>query len=159
MRRAVAGAVLVVGAAVAVWLLWPRTPRSDEELIRETIGRMCGSASQKDVGGILEHVSDGYRGEGGSKDELKGYLLGYLLRSDIVSVLPGRVEVEVRGSTARARLAVVLARVPLKTAAEASPGSLAGSHYIETELAKEADGRWRVQTASRRDAAPLDWLK
>jgi hypothetical protein len=156
--KRIAIAVGLVCLLLAAWLLWPKKPLDDEAMIREAIARMCEQAGKKDVGGIVEHVSDSYHGEAGDKRELKSYLLGYLLRSGMVAAVPARVEVQVKGERAQVVVVVLLARTPAKKAEEVGPDQLMGSHRIEAEFVKEAPGIWRALNATRRDAAPQDLL-
>ncbi|HCF57623.1 MAG TPA: hypothetical protein DFS52_06470 [Myxococcales bacterium] len=157
MRRILAVVVVFSGLALAIWLLWPRGPEDDEALIRGVIADVAAKASQKDIGGVGEHVSESYRGEGGSKQELKRYLLGYTMRSDWVAVLPAKVEVDLapEAKSAKVSMVVLLARTPAEKAEDLRADEVAGSHRIDAELAKE-DGDWRVTTARRRDAAVSD---
>jgi hypothetical protein len=157
MRRALAVVLVVSAVIAAAWLVWPREPPDDEALIREAIAQVGRAATEKDVGAILEHVSESYRGEGGNRDGLRRYLLGYILRSDWVSAIPRVLQVEVDGDTANASLVVLLARGPVADPANVRPEGLVGSHYIESGWAREA-GEWRVVTATRRDASTADWL-
>jgi hypothetical protein len=158
VKRVVAIVVAVVGLPLLAWLAWPKKPQDDKALITAAIAQMCEQAGKKDVNGILEHVSDGYRGEAGDKRELKAYLFGYLLRSGMVAAVPARVDVQVEGERAKVALVVLLARTPARTAAEVGPDQLLGSHRIEAEFAREAPKTWRAVSATRRDAAPQDLL-
>jgi hypothetical protein len=157
MRRVLAVAVLGAGVVLAAWLLWPRPPDDDEALIRAAIAEMTRLASKKDIGGLGDHVSDGYHGEGGSKRDLKRYLLGYTMRSDWVSVLPAKVEVTLGPEPASAKVSmlILLARTPAERAEDLRAEQIAGSHQIEADFAKE-DGEWRVFAARRRDARVSD---
>ncbi|MBI5549808.1 MAG: hypothetical protein HY901_38470 [Deltaproteobacteria bacterium] len=158
MRRIAALAVVALGMGVAAWLLWPREPADDEQQIRAVIAKMAESAEKKDLSGILDHVSDGYRGEGGDKNGLKAYLLGYLLRSQIVTALPTEIDFSepVQGGRAKVSLVVLLARIPAKKVDDIRPDQLIGTHHLEAELAKEEGARWRVVAAVRSDAGPGD---
>ena len=157
-KRFVAIVVALVCLSLAVWLLWPKKPLDDEAMIREAVADACEQAGKRDVSGILEHVSDSYRGETGDKRELKGYLLGYLLRSGIVAAVPARIDVQVKGERAQVVIVVLLARTPAKTAAQVGPDQLIGSHRVEAEFAREAPKIWRALSATWRDATPQDLL-
>jgi hypothetical protein len=159
--RLAAIAVAVAGVLAAAWILWPRKAASDEDLIRAAVQDMADKAGAKDVSGIVEHVSESYHGEAGDRHELKRYLLGFLLRSNAVAVLPTNVQFLAPITDNRAKVAVVmvLARTPAKTAAEVSPEQLLGSHYLEADFARESDGVWRVVFATRRDATAADLLR
>ncbi|MGI5861519.1 MAG: hypothetical protein ACOX6T_05615 [Myxococcales bacterium] len=157
MRRLLAVLVAVAGLAVAAWLLWPRAHEGDEAQIRAMIADMATRASQKDFAWVNDYVSESYRGEGGSKQGLKGYLLGYRMRSDWVTALPGKVEVELapEAKTAKVSMVVALARKPAEKAEDLRSEEIAGVHRIDAELAKE-EGDWRVTGARRRHAPVSD---
>jgi len=157
-KRIVAIVIAAACLSLMAWLVWPKKPLDDKALIEAAIADACEQAGNKDVNGILEHVSDGYRGEGGDKRELKAYLFGYLVRSGVVAAVPARIDVQVTGERAQVTLVVLLARTPAKKAAEVGPDQLLGSHRIEAEFVKEAPKTWRAVSATRRDATPQDLL-
>jgi len=159
-RRIAAVAVAALGLALAAWLLWPKKPADDEALIRQAIDRMAQKAGERDVGGILEHVSARYVGEGGAKRELRRYLLGYLLRSEVVAALPANVQLTEPPQDGKAKVSfvVLLARTPASKAEDLRAEELVGSHRIEAAMEKE-DGVWRAVGARRSPASPQDWLR
>lgn len=157
--RIAAVGLAAAGALLAAWLLWPEGPQDDEARIRAAIEAMADRAAAKDANGILEHVSETYRGEGGDKRELKRFLLGWFFRSEVVGAIPARVEVAPpQGDRARATLVVILARTPAKRAEDVRPDEVLGSHHLDAEFVREGDA-WRVATATRRDATPADLLR
>ncbi|MGC4117938.1 MAG: hypothetical protein QM765_26000 [Myxococcales bacterium] len=158
-RRVAAIAVVGLGALLALFLLWPKQPADDQALIGRAITDMAKKAAERDVNGILEHVSERYAGEGGDKRELKRYLLGYLMRSEVVTALPANLQFlsEPKDGKARIRLVVLLARKPAQKVEDLRTEELIGSHRIEADMEKE-DGVWRAVNATRRDASPKDWL-
>jgi hypothetical protein len=147
MRR-VLSVWLVAGAvATAVWLVWPSQPRSDEELIRAAIDDMAECAGSHDLSGLLKHVSEKYRGEGGDREELKRSLAGTILRSDWVAAIPTAVRITVEGDRARVALVVLLARSPARAPAEVAPEALAGSR-------PPSCGRTPGESSRRREGTP-----
>src|SRR5579863_4626712 len=108
-RRTLAILVAAAGIALAAWLLWPKHPLSDEERIRLVVDAMARGAEEKNVAAILDHVSDKYRGEAGSKDELRGMLFAFLRNADFLSASIRSFSVEVQGAAADATFRVVLA--------------------------------------------------
>lgn len=153
----VAGAV-ALALLVLVWTLRPKRPADDAQMIRDAIADMTQKAVDKDLGGILEHVSDHYNGEGGSKDELRSTLQAYIIVSKIVTAFATNVDVKVEGGKARTSFVLVLGRTPAKTAAELRGDSLVGSHAIEATFTREGSV-WRVLGASRKDASPGDFIR
>ncbi|HZJ52853.1 MAG TPA: hypothetical protein VFD38_01840 [Myxococcaceae bacterium] len=82
----------VVGAAV--WLLRP-APATPEAQVRAAVDAMTRAAREKDVAGVLAHVSDGFQSPDlGGKPELRAYLVGELLRGGVVEarMMEGRAE-------------------------------------------------------------------
>jgi hypothetical protein len=158
VKRAAAVAVLAAGFAVAAWLAWPRQPLSDEERVREVIARVARRAGAKEVGGMLEDVSERYRGEPGDKATLRQMLFTYLRRSDWVSAVPARLQVQVAGDRARAAFVALLVRRPAKGEEDVRPEELAGSFAFEVDFEREGD-RWRAVDARRREAGAAEWLR
>jgi len=159
MRSRLFVAVAFAVAVALAWKLWPRHV-SDEDQIRALVADVARKAGEKDVSGVMEHVSEAYRGEGGDKRELKAMLLGYLMRSGVVAVLPSNLQFTrpPAGDEAAIAFLVVLARTPAKSAADLPVDQLLGSHQIAAELTREG-GVWRVTRAERRQAGLGDWVK
>jgi hypothetical protein len=73
------GAALLI---LAIWLL-TRERGSDQERLRRIVDEMAEAASRRDVGDILEHVSESFTGSSrgtARKEDLRRLLLGVLLR-------------------------------------------------------------------------------
>jgi hypothetical protein len=158
VRKVLAVAVALAGVALGAWLLWPKPPDDDEALIRKAVAEIAAAAAKKDIGGVAEHVSERYHGEGGSKTELKRYLLGYTMRSDWVSAVVAKLEIgPIEGGKAKADMVVLLARKPAESADELRSEEIAGSHQIDVDFEKE-DGTWRVVSAARRGATASDFI-
>lgn len=157
-RRTLAIAVVIFGLFAAWMVFRSRPPPSDEDLIRAAIHDLGRLAERHDVSGIIEHVSERYRGEAGDRQELKGYLAAYLMRADWVGVMEAKVAVEVKGDRATSSFTALLLRSPAASLADVHPEGLAGSHLIEAEWVKEEAG-WKILKATRRDATTSDWLK
>jgi len=123
----------------------------DEALIRQAIAGMAAKAGERDVNGILEHVSERYRGEGGDKRELKRYLLGYLLRSEVVTALPANVQLQGPSRAARPRFSfvVLLARKP---AAEGRGPAHGGARRLASHRGGDGEGGRRLARGHREPA-------
>lgn len=158
MRRWMAAGVLGLGIAAAVWLIRPGRAPSDEERVHSAVQAVARAAGEKDLGGILEHVSERYRGEPGDRAQLRQLLFAYLQRSDWVRVIPAKLQVQVEGDTARASFVALLVRGPAKDESEVRPEELAGSYAFEVAFQREGE-RWLAVDAKRRDAAPSDWIR
>jgi hypothetical protein len=142
----------------AAWLLWPRKPVSDVDRVRGVVAEVARLAGEKDVGGMLEHVGERYRGEPGDRNALRQLLVVTLRRADWVSVIPARLEVAVAGDRAKASFVALLLRGPAKSEGEVRPEELAGSYAFEVEFERAGD-RWLAIDARRRDARAGDWLQ
>ena len=84
----------LVTAGVAFFLLRP-APATPEAQVRAAVDAMTRAARDKDVAGVLSHVSEGFQSpELGGKPELRAYLLGELLRGGMVEarMLEARAE-------------------------------------------------------------------
>jgi len=152
MKRIAAIVALVSGVGLAAWILWPSPPDDDEALLKEAVTAMARGASEKDLPGVLDHVSETYKGEGGTRQELKRYLFGYVRSSEWVSVVPTRIEiVSLEGTSAEVTLVALMLRGPAKDEAEVRQDDVVGAHRIDARFEKE-DGEWRVVGAKRRAA-------
>ncbi len=149
-RRALAIAVATVGVAAAAWLVWPRRPPSDEERIRAAVDAMALGAEDRDVAAIVEHVSDVYRGEGGTKDELRALLFQYLRGAEFVSATIRGFHVDVQGDQADAVFRVILARVRGTQDVKEADVVNAGAHEIKAHFVREGS-EWRLARASQRE--------
>lgn len=148
-RRNIVIAALLIGAGLL--LLWPRSKVSEEDRIRAVLHACTQAAGQRRPSGITEHVSTRYAGEGGSRDELRSYLAGFLLRADWAAALETGTTVKVEGSKAHASMRVLLLRAPTSDASQVRPEIVAGAHQLEIDLEKESEG-WRVTGATRSEA-------
>jgi hypothetical protein len=80
VRRAL-GVVVVAAVGAAVFFLWPQPKRTPEDEVRLLVARAVAAAEKGDAAGVTAQVADDFRGVGvGSKQELKQYVLGYLLQ-------------------------------------------------------------------------------
>jgi len=74
-----------LGAVVLGALLLRRAPDTPERQVRAAVEAMARAAREHDPGGVLDRVSEGFTSpELGGKPELRGYLLGELLRGGVV---------------------------------------------------------------------------
>ena len=143
-------AALAVGGAVV--LLWPSEPITPEEEVRRRILQLVHAAEEKDLGEVMDGVSDTFRSDAGwNKAELKRVLAAQVLRGQYVRILPDlrhltavnpqEVEVEARFYFARADVARV---------EELARDSVVSAWLIEATFQKEGDGTWRVVRARHR---------
>jgi len=125
--------------AVAWWMLRP-PPLSPEAQVRAAVEAMTRAAREHDVAGVLSHVSERFQSpELGGRQELRGYLLGELLRGGVVvaQVVEGRTESTGPGEV------LFTGRLLLGRTAG---GMDLGQRAVEATFADE-QGTWRVVRA------------
>jgi hypothetical protein len=129
----------LVAAAVGWWMLRP-APLTPEAQVRAAVDAMTRAAREHDVAGVLDHVSERFQSpELGGKPELRGYLLGELLRGGVVEarVLESRAEATGPGEV------LYTGRLLL---GRTSGGIDLGQRAVEATFADES-GTWRVVRA------------
>jgi len=137
--------VAVVAAAIGLWAL-RRGSESPERQVLAAAEAMAAAARKHDPGGVLEHVSERFQSpEVGGKQELRGYLLGELLRGGVVEARLIETKVEVR-SPDEARLTGRLLM------GQTGGGLDLGQRALDATFVNE-DGTWRVVQARVR---PVD---
>src|SRR5262249_8996313 len=137
--------VSFVGVAAAlVVLLWPKGSRqSPEELIRQKVIKMARAAEKKDVGDIMEQISDRFAFEEGGKGGLPQLLVGRLLQGNWLRVFVVATAVNVTsGSTATFSGKFIFGRSKAATLKELAKESELSSCAIEAKLEKEGD-EWK----------------
>src|SRR5512132_3512502 len=96
MRLSTLFLVLAALAAVVTGALLLRpAPDSPDRQVRAAVEAMARAAREHDPAGVLDHISEGFTSpELGGKPELRGYLLGELLRGGVVEarVLEARTD-------------------------------------------------------------------
>jgi len=137
--------VAVVAAAIGLWAL-RRGSDSPERQVLAAAEAMAAAVRKHDPGGVLEHVSERFQSpEVGGKQELRGYLLGELLRGGVVEARLIETKVEVR-SPDEARLTGRLLM------GQTGGGLDLGQRALDATFVNE-DGTWRVVQARVR---PVD---
>lgn len=147
---------LTVGAGVI--LLWPEEPLTPEEQVRRRIVQMSGAARERQVGEVMEGVSDSFRSDTGGWDKqaLRSVLAGQLLRGqylrvftdvrDLDAIAPNRVEAEVNVYFARSE------EVELE---QLAAQSVVSAWKIRADFELE-EGAWRVTRASHQRLESLE---
>lgn len=139
-RRTLLGAALALLVGAGVYALWPKPKVSPEEEIRALVARAVAAAERRDPAGVLEEVSEAFRGpQASSKAEVKQVLLGQFFRAQSIVVLNPSLEVEVSGPT-RGRFKGLFLLGRDGQAPEAT------SYEIEADLERTDDG-WEVVSA------------
>jgi ketosteroid isomerase-like protein len=131
-----AGAVLVGGV---LWMLRP-APASPEAQVQAAVDAMTKAARAHDAAGVLDHVSERFQSpELGGKNELRGFLLGELLRGGMVEARM----VESRAESAGPGEVLFTGRLLLGRTAG---GVDLGQRAVQATFADE-QGTWRVVRA------------
>lgn len=147
---------LVVG--VGVVLLWPEAPLSPEEQVRRQIVQMSGAARERQVGDVMDAVSESFRSDTGGWDKqtLRSVVTGHLLRGqylrlftdvrDLDAVAPTRVEAEVN---------LYFARSDADQLEQLAAQSVVSAWKIRATFERE-EGDWRVTRASHQRLESLE---
>lgn len=123
-------------------------PKTDADLVAESIAKIAEAVEAKDVKGAMKYVSTDFRGDDGSdRNNIKGILVGQLLNADSISVFIRGLEVEVTGEKAAAHLRVVMTRGKPVKSIQDIPRDAADAFRFEMIFKKE-DGTWKVVNAA-----------
>lgn len=154
-RSRVVGVVLALLAAGLVLAFWPRPEPGVKEAITREIISMTRAAQEKDVGDIMERVSESFQTDRGwKKQQLRGVLAGQVLRGQWVRVFTTNLDVtEVSPSQGDFRVKIIFGRSPGERVEDLSRETILGAYLIEGTFDKEQDGQWRVVRARYQ---PLD---
>ncbi len=160
-RSRVVGGGLALLAAGAVLFFWPRPEPGVQEAITRKVVELTRAAEQKDVGGVMEHVSEHFRSDGGGwgKKEVRGILTAQVLRGQWVRVFMTNLEVqEVSPTQGDFQARFIFGRSEAETVRDLAASSVLNAYSIEGTFKKEADGQWRVVRAKQRPINPADLL-
>ncbi|MFP2934248.1 hypothetical protein ACLESO_55840 [Pyxidicoccus sp. 3LG] len=161
-RSRVLGVGLALLAAGAVLFFWPRPEPSVQEAITRVVIEMTRAAEEKDVGGVMEHVSERFRSEGGGgwdKRQVRGVLTAQVLRGQWVRVFMTNLEVqEVSPTQGDFQVRFIFGRSQAERVEDLAADSVLNAYLIEGAFEKEEDGEWRVVRAKQRAINPTDLL-
>ncbi len=150
MARQLRLVLVLLAAAIAALVWWRSRPEDPEAQIRALLEEVVAAAERRDLGGILTHVSEGFRGQGMNRDQLKGLLFVELRRGAWRKVVLYQTEIALAPDQRRAQvdtLALLAAGEQVKSLTDLVPTS--GDQYrFRLELAREEDGVWRTTAAS-----------
>jgi hypothetical protein len=138
--RRLGGIVIAVLVALGVYFAWPKEKLSPEDEIRGLVARMVQSAEKRDAAGVVEGLSDSFRGGGMNKQELKQLVLGQVFGAQQIVVLNPLLDVTVKSPTSGSFKGTFLFG---RNGAQPE-----GSRYeIEADVEKGDDG-WQIVSAS-----------
>ncbi len=152
-------ALFVAAAAVVVVLLWPKGSQSStEELIRQKVIKMARAAEKRDLGDVMDQVSDRFNFEGGGKRDLHQFLAAQMLRGNWLRVFVVDLAVTMTSpTTATFSGKFIFGRSKATTLKELAKQSEVTSYLIEASLEKERDD-WKFVTARHRPIDPAEFL-
>jgi hypothetical protein len=119
---------------------------SPEQQVRDVIGQMEAAAEARDIGELMEHVSEDYRDENGlGPDEAARYVRGYFIANQSIHLLTRieQIEFPIEGE-ARAR--VLVGMVGREADAAGKWDLAADLHEFKIALRRE-DDEWKVSFA------------
>ncbi len=151
--------LFVAAAAIVAMLVGSKgSPASAEELIRQKAIKMARAAEQKDLGYIMDQVSERFGFEGGGKHELHQLLAGQMLRGNWLRVFVVDVTVTPTSpTTATFSGKFIFGRSKATTLKELAKESELSSYAIEAKLEKERDN-WKFVSAKHRSIDPTEFL-
>ncbi len=137
----------VAGAALAfalVWTSWPKATVSPEDAVRALLAQAVAAAEAKDPSGVMDTLSTSFVGASGtSRDEVKGLVVGQLLRGSAPRVLNPRLDVQLQpDGTVQWNGTFVFLR--------AGEGEAQGSRYELDGVAALEGKAWRIIRAGWR---------
>jgi hypothetical protein len=159
-RSKILAVLFVVVAAAVVVLLWPKgSQASSEELIRQKVIKMARAAEKKDLGLIMDQVSERFVfDEGGSKRDLHQLLVAQMLRGNWLRVFAVDLAVTVTSpNTATFSGKFIFGRSNATTLKELAKESELSSYAVEAKLEKEQDD-WKFVSAKHRPIDPAEFL-
>jgi len=151
-----------LGALVLAGLVYALMGEEDDAAarIRKVIDATTAAAEAKELGGIMEGVSEDFVGPYAmKKDELRRFVFAQLHRSEWrrIFVLKPKIEL-LDEARAHVSVAAVLARGDVSTAAEALAGTKADAFQFEIDFRDEG-GDWRVIGIEYRRANPKELVE
>lgn len=148
----VLGVLLALGAAVLVLALWPRKPESPKERIERLVVELTYAAQERDLGAIMEHVSERFTSsEGLDKQAIKGVLAGQLLRGSWVRVFTTELSIDVLAAdSAQLTGTFIFARSEATRLEDLAKDSVMSRYVIDAKLALESGDQWRFVSARYR---------
>ncbi len=151
-KRAALIAILVGVGVAAALAFWPGRKTPPQEIIQRNVLSMARSAEQRDLGEVMEHVSDAFRGPSQmGKDDLRRLLASQILRGTWVKVFVRDLQVDLESDTrARFRGRFVFGRSEGETLEELAKDSRIQAYEIDGDVVLEDDGEWRFVTGAYR---------
>lgn len=159
-RSQLIAAGLAIGVALLVFLLWPKRESDPRELIKQKAIQMARAAEAKDASTIMENISEQFQaGSFGGRDQVKGLIFGQVMMGTWVRVFIVNIDVAMDGADQADMVGkFVFGRSEAARVEDLGKDSSLSARRIEAKWKKEADGEWRIITASQRELNPAEML-
>jgi hypothetical protein len=156
-RSHVVGGGLALLVAGLVLAFWPHEEPPVEEAIRRKIGEMTHAAEQKDIGAVMEGVSERFKtDQGWDKQRVRGVLLAQVLRGQWLRLFTTDLEVtEVSPTRGDFTVKFIFGRSEAKELEQLGQDSVMSAWRVEGSFENE-DGEWRMVRASHRRLEPSE---
>ncbi|MBX5482531.1 MAG: hypothetical protein IRZ16_11945 [Myxococcaceae bacterium] len=158
MKRSQLIALLVlIVAAIALVVLWPKPKLSDEDRIRHQVIQMADAVRRKDTAEIMSHISERFRGSGqvATRDDLKRLLAAQLVTGRWTRVFIKSMDPQVTSpDQATFTGKFIFTDAPTDRPEEIPSKGRIEAYELEGTLEKEADGEWRFVTGRYRTIPP-----
>ena len=151
-RGQVLGVVVALLAAGAVLFFWPQKEPGVKEAITRKIVLMTDAAERKDMAALMDGVAERFTSnQGWNKQQLKGVLLGQVLRGEWVRVFVKDLNVtEVDPHRGDVQVKIIFGRSEAESLENLARESVLSAYLIEATFEKEEDGEWRAVKAGHR---------
>lgn len=153
------GALTLSGLGTAAWR-WLGAEEAPEERIVRAAVVMARGAERKELGTVMGPVSARFQSaEGWSKEELRGVVLGHLMRGQWVRVFPVDLKAElISPEVGDFSGTFIFGRSATATLADLARSTEMSAYRIEARFEREPDGEWRAVSASHRPVDPSELL-
>lgn len=157
--RVVSGMAALVAAGLVLFL-WPREEPGVKDAVTRRIIAMTRSAEEKDVGGVMEGVSERFKStEGWGRPDVHRILAAQVLRGQWVRIFTTDIDVrEVSPTQADFQARFIFGRSQADKLEDLARDSVLNAYSIEGTFEKEPDGEWRVVKAKQRRLDPSELL-
>lgn len=157
--RVVSGMAAVVAAALVLYF-WPREEPGVKEAVTRRIIAMTRAAEEKNVGEVMEGVSDRFKSpEGWSKQDVHRIMAAQVLRGQWVRIFTTDIDVqELSPTQGEFQARFIFGRSQADKLEDLARDSVLNAYSIEGTFEKESDGEWRVVKARQRQLDPSELL-
>ncbi|RKG72750.1 hypothetical protein D7W79_27500 [Corallococcus exercitus] len=159
-RARVVSGMAAVAAAALVLFFWPREEPGVKDAVTRRIIEMTRSAEEKNVGEVMEGVSERFKTtDGWSKQDVRGILTAQVLRGQWVRIFTTDIDVhEVSPTQGDFQARFIFGRSQADKLEDLAKESVLNAYSIEGTFEKEPDGEWRVVKAKQRRLDPSELL-